>query len=234
MRLSINTFYGISLGTLPNNNILFDPPIAQATQLESWLKTNKDYVQAVVAQKLYEKKNQSKDLPPDSQIQKINQISNLAVNHARSFWIKGHLSITKPDQRYYLLTCPSCTKPSGAIYKNDFTCLYCNNNFPSPKAQLRFEVELFDRTGSLNAFIEEKEAETILGISTEEVIDADMENQPQHHKPHNKKALPQTLNKPRKQMSQCLNQTKPHRKYKKPHLQQPLLPTIQNQPAKEA
>ncbi|KAL8502258.1 hypothetical protein ACS0TY_021398 [Phlomoides rotata] len=62
------------------------------------------------------------------------------------------------------------------MYKNDFTCLYCNNNFPSPKAQLRFEVELFGRTGSLNAFIEEKEAETILGISTEEVIDADMEN----------------------------------------------------------
>ncbi|XP_073024786.1 replication protein A 70 kDa DNA-binding subunit B-like [Primulina eburnea] len=36
MRLSVNTFYGLSVGTFPNSTILFDPPLPQTEQLKLW------------------------------------------------------------------------------------------------------------------------------------------------------------------------------------------------------
>ncbi|XP_073311155.1 replication protein A 70 kDa DNA-binding subunit B-like [Primulina huaijiensis] len=33
MRLSVNTFYGLSIGTIPSSTILFDPPISEAEDL---------------------------------------------------------------------------------------------------------------------------------------------------------------------------------------------------------
>lgn len=35
MRLSVNTFYGLSIGTVPNSTILFDPPIPQTQRAET-------------------------------------------------------------------------------------------------------------------------------------------------------------------------------------------------------
>ncbi|XP_075494434.1 replication protein A 70 kDa DNA-binding subunit B-like [Primulina tabacum] len=38
MRLSVNTFYGLSIGTVPNSTILFDPPIQRNELLKRWLR----------------------------------------------------------------------------------------------------------------------------------------------------------------------------------------------------
>ncbi|XP_073275243.1 replication protein A 70 kDa DNA-binding subunit B-like isoform X2 [Primulina huaijiensis] len=137
MRLSVNTFYGLSIGTVPNSTILFDPPIQQAELLKQWLQSNKKYIESVVSQKLYDKANQEIDQPFDSQIRKISQI--LSLNEVvKSFWIRARITIKNSENCVYFLACPDCSKACGGAYKYEFTCFYCNHNFPSPKPLLRF------------------------------------------------------------------------------------------------
>ncbi|XP_075523135.1 replication protein A 70 kDa DNA-binding subunit B-like isoform X2 [Primulina tabacum] len=77
MRLSVNTFYGLSIGTVPNSTILFEPPIPQAKQLMIWINNNKEYIESVVTEKLYEKAKQAIAPPLSFQIRKISQILSL-------------------------------------------------------------------------------------------------------------------------------------------------------------
>lgn len=171
MRLSVNTFYGQSIGTVPNSTILFDPPIQHAELLKRWMQTNKEYIESVVSQKLYDKSNQQIDQPFDFQIRKISQILSL-TEVVKSFWIKAKIKIKKSETRVYFLSCPGCSKACGAAFKFEVTCFYCNHEFQSPKPRLRFQDELFDGTGSLHAYVEHKEAHMLLGMSGEEVIEA--------------------------------------------------------------
>ncbi|KAL8501801.1 hypothetical protein ACS0TY_021061 [Phlomoides rotata] len=166
MRLSVNNYHGISFGTLPISTILIDPPISQAKNLDSWLKANREYVERIVPQKLYEKENQITNKPLDSQIRKISQILCLPET------IKSTLQVIKPGQQFYFLGCPGCSKACGAVYGSEFTCFYCNTDFPNPKPMLRFEAELYDGTGCLDAFAEHTEAQTLLHMSAEDVITA--------------------------------------------------------------
>ncbi|KAL8476143.1 hypothetical protein ACS0TY_028705 [Phlomoides rotata] len=178
MRLSVNNYHEISFGTLPISTILIDPPISQAKNLDSWLKANREYVERIVPQKLYEKENQITNRPLDSQIRKISQILCLPeTSHVKSFWIKSTLQVIKPGQQFYFLGCPGCSKACGAVYGSEFTCFYCNTDFPNPKPMLRFEDELYDGTGCLDAFAEHTEAQTLLHMSAEDVITAAKENQ---------------------------------------------------------
>ncbi|XP_073307406.1 replication factor A protein 1-like [Primulina huaijiensis] len=177
MRLSVNTFYGISVGTVPNSTILFDPPIQQAGLLKRWLEANKEYIETVVSQKLYDKANQETAQPFDSQIRKISQI--LSLNEVvKSFWIKARITIKNSGNCVYFLACPGCSKSCGGAYKYEFTCFYCNHEFPSLKPLLRFQAELFDGTGSLYAYVEHKEATMLLCMSGEDLIDAEENDMP--------------------------------------------------------
>ncbi|XP_075513920.1 uncharacterized protein LOC142549060 [Primulina tabacum] len=177
MRLSVNTFYGLSIGTVPNSTILFDPPIHQADLLRQWLHINKEYIESVVSQKLYDKANQEIDQPFDSQIRKISQI--LSLNEVvKSFWIKARITIKNSENCVYFLACPACFKACGGAYRYEFTCFYCNHTFPSPKPLLRFQAELFDGTGNLHVYVENKEASMLLCMSGEDVIEAEEKEMP--------------------------------------------------------
>ncbi|XP_073159353.1 replication protein A 70 kDa DNA-binding subunit B-like isoform X1 [Henckelia pumila] len=176
IRLSVNTFYGLSVGTMPNSTFLFDPPIAQAAHLKLWIKDNKDYIENVVSRKLYEKSYQSIDQPADSQIRKISQILSVTET-VKSFWVKATLKVSEPQHCLYVLACPDCSRTCGALYGYEFTCLYCGSNFPSPKPLLRFQVDLFDGTGNLPAYLENEEAEILLGSSAEKIIEAKNEEE---------------------------------------------------------
>lgn len=174
MRLSVNTFYGLSIGTIPNSTILFEPPIQKAKQLHLWIEKNKEYVETVVTQKLYDKANQPINKPLGFQIRKISQILSLP-EMVKSFWIRAWLQIIEPDHSLYFLACPDCCRPCGAEYKYEFTCFYCHNDFPSPKPLLRFQADLCDGTGNLRAYVEHNEAKKLLGMSGEEIIEAEHE-----------------------------------------------------------
>ncbi|XP_075514204.1 replication protein A 70 kDa DNA-binding subunit B-like isoform X2 [Primulina tabacum] len=176
MRLSVNTFYGLSIGTVPNSTILFDPPIQRSDLLKRWLQTNQEYIEAVVSQKLYDKENQEIDQPFSSHIRKISQI--LSLHEVKSFWIKAKIRIKNPEDSVYFLACPGCSKSCGAAYKYEFSCFYCNHDFPSPKPLLQFQAELFDGTGNLTAFIENKEASMLLCASGEDMIEAEENRTP--------------------------------------------------------
>ncbi|XP_073292660.1 uncharacterized protein [Primulina huaijiensis] len=76
------------------------------------------------------------------------------------------------------MACPNCSKACGGAYKYEFTCFYCNQNFPSPKPLLRFQAELFDGTGNLHVYVEHKEASILLCMSGEDVIEAEEKEMP--------------------------------------------------------
>ncbi|XP_073300605.1 uncharacterized protein [Primulina huaijiensis] len=71
--------------------------------------------------------------------------------------------------------CPNCSKSCGAAYGYEFTCFYCNYSFPGPKPLLRFQADLSDGTGSLPVCVEHREAEMLLGMTGEELIEANQE-----------------------------------------------------------
>ncbi|XP_073309079.1 uncharacterized protein [Primulina huaijiensis] len=177
MRLSVNTFYGLSIGTVPNSTILFDPPIQRSELLKQWMQANKEYIETIVSQKLYDKANQEIDQPFSSQIRKISQILSL-TDVVKSFWIKAKIRIKNSEGSVYFLACPGCSKSCGAAYKYEFTCFYCNHAFPSPKPLLRFQVELFDGTGNLSTYVENKEASMLLCMSGEDIIEAEEHGTP--------------------------------------------------------
>ncbi|XP_073050413.1 uncharacterized protein [Primulina eburnea] len=172
MRLSVNTFYGLSIGTMPNSTILFESPIPQAKQLMIWINNNKEYIESVVTEKLYEKAKQAIAPPLSFQIRKISQILSL-IEMVKSFWIRATLKIIDSEHRLYFVAFPGCSRASGRAYKYEFTCFYCNNDFPSPKPLLLFQADLYDGTGNLRAFVEHNEAKILLGMSGEEIIEAE-------------------------------------------------------------
>ncbi|XP_075504593.1 uncharacterized protein LOC142542029 [Primulina tabacum] len=148
-----------------------------------------EYIEAVVSQKLYDKANQEIDQPFSSQIQKISQI--LTLNEVvKSFWIKAKIRIKNSEDSVYFLACPGCSKSCGAAYKYEFTCFYCNHDFPSPKPLLRFQAELFDGTGNFTAYIENKEASMLVCASGEDMIEAE-----EHQTPF----IPETLEQNKRQ-----------------------------------
>ncbi|XP_075494694.1 uncharacterized protein LOC142532260 [Primulina tabacum] len=75
----------------------------------------------------------------------------------------------------YFLSCPSCTKSCGAAYGYKFACFYCNNTFPGPILLLRFQAELSDGTGNLTVYVEHREAQMLLGMTDEELVEAAQE-----------------------------------------------------------
>ncbi|XP_075492190.1 uncharacterized protein LOC142530304 [Primulina tabacum] len=113
MRLCVNTFYGLSICTVPNSTILFDPPIQRNELLKQWMQTNQEYIEIVASHKLYDKANQEIDQPFSSQIRKISQI--LSLNEVvKSFCIKAQIRIKNPEDFVYFLACPGCSKSCGA------------------------------------------------------------------------------------------------------------------------
>ncbi|CAI9094776.1 OLC1v1030570C1 [Oldenlandia corymbosa var. corymbosa] len=141
-RLAVTSFHGISVNAQPNSVLLFDAPIAEAQELESWINANNEYIEAVISQKLYEKVHETITAPSDSHVRKIAQVIS-SSNPPRSFWIKAKPQIVDRDQR-----------------------------------MLQFQIQLSDKTGTLNAFIEGNEAEKLLTISAEQL--AKYNNQNKH------------------------------------------------------
>ncbi|XP_073307264.1 uncharacterized protein [Primulina huaijiensis] len=172
MRLSVNTFYGLSIGTIQSSIILFDPPTAQAEDLRLWVKANREYAETVISQKLYEQAYQIVDQQLSFQIRKISQILSLAETF-KSFWLKAKLQITDSQHCLYFLACPSCAKSCGAAYGYEFTCFYCNSSFPGPKPLLRFQADLSDGPGILPVYVENREAKMLQGMTGEELVEAD-------------------------------------------------------------
>ncbi|CAI9108748.1 OLC1v1008428C1 [Oldenlandia corymbosa var. corymbosa] len=121
----------------------------------------------------HEKPRRILESPTDSQIRTISQVKNLTQQSSvelKSFWLKARAKIAKLDQRLYAFSCPGCSKTCGLSEPSEFTCLYCNTNYPNPNSVLRFELQLTDNIGCLHATIEENEAETLLKMSKADII----------------------------------------------------------------
>ncbi|XP_075499717.1 uncharacterized protein LOC142538237 [Primulina tabacum] len=108
-------------------------------------------------------------------IRSAEEHKRLPIDQFKSFWLKARLKITESQQCLYFLACPSCAKSCGAAYGYEFTCFYCNDSFPGPKPLLRFQADLSDGTGTLPVYVEHREAEMLLGMTGEELIEANQE-----------------------------------------------------------
>ncbi|XP_075500660.1 uncharacterized protein LOC142539244 isoform X2 [Primulina tabacum] len=135
MCLSINTFYGLSIGTIPSSTILFDHPISQAEDLRLWVAANRQYADTVISEKLYEKAYQSVDRPLNFQIRKISQILSLAET-LKSFWVKAGLKMSDSQQCLYFLSCPSLYQVLWSCLRIRIHLLLRKQYFPKPNTTI--------------------------------------------------------------------------------------------------
>ncbi|XP_073039398.1 uncharacterized protein [Primulina eburnea] len=128
----------LSIGTVPNNTILYDPPIQQAELLKQWLQTNKEYIEIVVSQKLYDKANQEIDQPFESQIRKSSQI--LSLNEvAELFDGTGNLHAYVEHKEESMLLCMS---GEDVIEAKEKKMPFCPNIFNQKLRESQFLFQL--------------------------------------------------------------------------------------------
>ncbi|KAL3529789.1 hypothetical protein ACH5RR_009111 [Cinchona calisaya] len=90
-------------------------------------------------------------------------------------WVKAQANIANADQKLYVLTSPNCLKLFGAKIDVDFTCLHCNMPAPKPHPRARLYILIKDATRMINAQIEDKYAEFVLGVTAEEMIQMEVQ-----------------------------------------------------------
>ncbi|CAI9102676.1 OLC1v1000978C1 [Oldenlandia corymbosa var. corymbosa] len=113
-------------------------------QLQSWRDSNRDVIEDIIADYINEKPRRILESPTDSQIQTISQVKNLTQQSSmelKSFRLKARAKIAKLDQRLYAFSCPGCSKTCGLSEPSEFTCLYCNTNYPNPNSVSDSEKE---------------------------------------------------------------------------------------------
>ncbi|XP_027173987.1 replication protein A 70 kDa DNA-binding subunit B-like [Coffea eugenioides] len=164
LRPIVTTFYGISLRTKGSTNILLDPPFPQISTLAEWIEENKNYIDKIKAQKLYEKANQKIKPPPEKDIRQISQILGAYIL-PKDFWIKGTIQITNSCQHFYIASCADCGCTTNAPMDFEFSCHNCNKSQTKPIPKARLFVQISDDSAHLDAFVQDSYAENIIGLT---------------------------------------------------------------------
>lgn len=116
-------------------------------------------------------------LNPDSNIPSLTEIEGLLIkskeiinleNNDRYVRINGKIVDIDDGRRITYMTCPNCNKRVQNI-ANEWFCESCNSNVhPNSNIVLSFLME--DNTGSIRAISFRENAEKILGMDTEEIM----------------------------------------------------------------
>lgn len=177
-RAKINSVYNLSASTQATSIIMYDLPIPQTYALKDWVRANRPYIEAIITERLYDPIYQTIHPPTLAQVRSINQMIS-APKTAKPFWIKAEIRIINPYQQFYFLSCPNtrCKKGTGAQIDMEFTCFHCHTAFAHPQPRLKFDIQLFDGTGFVNASIDDANAEQILTISPQTIVQMEQMNE---------------------------------------------------------
>ncbi|CAI9117648.1 OLC1v1019086C1 [Oldenlandia corymbosa var. corymbosa] len=131
-RLAVTSFHGISVNAQPNSVLLFDAPIAEAQELESWLQfqiqlsdktgtlnafiegNEAEKLLTISAEQLAKYNNQNKHLD-------IDKINNNLENSDRMFHLRSTIKIQQETPSRYTVTTylPSSTSSSTVVESSD-------------------------------------------------------------------------------------------------------------------
>ncbi|KAG5549907.1 hypothetical protein RHGRI_015021 [Rhododendron griersonianum] len=129
LRLKTSTYYGLTLATRNTSSFIFNPPILEATALQSWCVVN--------ANKIRELPTTPTQLllpnPTEESEAKITKIANLPVfiQKVEFLTIKGIARVIDFGQKFYYLACSICNKATNAYGDGNFWCNYCLQKVPA-------------------------------------------------------------------------------------------------------
>ncbi|KAG5552505.1 hypothetical protein RHGRI_010554 [Rhododendron griersonianum] len=129
LRLKTSTYYGLTLATRNTSSFIFNPPIPEATALQSWCVVN--------ANKIRELPTTPTQLllpnPTEESEATITKIANLPVfiQKVEFLTIKGIARVIDFGQKFYYLACSICNKATNAYGDDNFWCNYCLQKVPA-------------------------------------------------------------------------------------------------------
>ncbi|KAG5542824.1 hypothetical protein RHGRI_015805 [Rhododendron griersonianum] len=165
-RMKVSTYLGYQLTTRGSSTFSFNPPIPSAEKLRKWCMANANTIHKLpVSERIMNVTPMRNETPNVKNPIKINQLPTM-VDKQEFHWIQAICKVVDLTQRFWYLTCSKCNNATDAISDGPFWCNHCKARV-SPVANLKFNIELSDKTGSIVATVYPRDAEGMFGITAE-------------------------------------------------------------------
>ncbi|KAL8034707.1 hypothetical protein ABFX02_12G046800 [Erythranthe guttata] len=105
-RLSVSSFYGLSLASTPATAIIVDPNIAEAQNLKTWRASNQKLISNALAKKEYLIHDDSFQATTEKEIYSLTDV--VTAKKVDKFVVRVKAKITNNDQKFFYMACNFC------------------------------------------------------------------------------------------------------------------------------
>ncbi|KAG5517413.1 hypothetical protein RHGRI_037972 [Rhododendron griersonianum] len=165
-RMKVSTFQGFQLATKGSSTFSFNPPIPAAKKLRAWCMANAKAIHKLpMPERNMNVTPLRNETPNKKEFKHVNQLPTI-VDKQEFHWVQAICKVVDLTQQFWYLTCSKCNHATNAMSDGPFWCNHCKQRV-SPVANLKFNVELSDQTGSIVATVFPRDAEGMFGITAE-------------------------------------------------------------------
>ncbi|CAH9089559.1 unnamed protein product, partial [Cuscuta epithymum] len=168
----VTHFKGISLSTHADSTITLSPDTPRATDLEKWAVENRAALDGVKACMEYNNAASNLANPDKETIMEIAKVPP-QIDESKPAWIQGKITLAIQNESLWYVGCNRCSKKVHGGCDYQFHCMTCGepNAFGTPRAKLRVTIE--DKTGCLSASMFGRCAETLLLMTSKQIMETE-------------------------------------------------------------
>ncbi|KAL5542676.1 hypothetical protein UlMin_010386 [Ulmus minor] len=161
---------GFSVSTKPSSSFLIDPHLEKLQDLKSWINSNMQKLNTIIAEKPYLTTALPLSTPPPDKLIELNKIQNMVFMQS-TFWAKAKIHVKMFNQAFWYMACDICNKVSNSSYNEVIECIYCKS--PQAKAIPRVTtgVVIEDAFGSITTSVVGEPAENLLQCSAKKLME---------------------------------------------------------------
>ncbi|KAG5551378.1 hypothetical protein RHGRI_009706 [Rhododendron griersonianum] len=165
-RMRVSLYQGYQIATKGSSIFTFNPPIPAAEKLHSWCMANAKKIDKLPGPDTNTSVTPLRaDTPNKDQFKCVNELPTV-VDKQEFYWVKVTCKVVDLTQHFWYLTCSKCNRATDAMGNDPFWCNHCKKRMPGV-VNLKFIIELSDKTGSIPATVFQRDAEGMFGITAE-------------------------------------------------------------------
>ncbi|XP_012844865.1 PREDICTED: replication protein A 70 kDa DNA-binding subunit B-like [Erythranthe guttata] len=158
-RLSVSSYYGISLASTPTTAITVDPQIIEAQNLKNWRANNGTIISDALASKEYLDHEDSFHATTEKEIYPLIDAQK------DKFVVRVRAKITDYDQKFFYMGCNQCFSGVDAELNHSYTCASCKEDaLAKPRAKLFLNI--YDGSEELDVIVFGDAAAKILQVNS--------------------------------------------------------------------
>ncbi|KAG5537195.1 hypothetical protein RHGRI_024583 [Rhododendron griersonianum] len=165
-RMKVNLYQGYQLATRGSSTFTFNPPTPAAKKLRAWCMANSKAIEKMpIPERSVGVTPLRTETPDKDEFKCVNELP-IIVEKQEFHWVAVSCKVVDLTQHFWYSTCSKCNNATDAMADGPFWCNYCKKRM-SPVVNLKFNIELSDKTGSVIATVFQREAEGMFGINTD-------------------------------------------------------------------